>query len=370
MSYFENGCTDPSWESTEIPAPYECPNVQGVRAASEWQNSGRYVQVCSASVADLALYTFYGGGDHSAVREVTGGGNVIKYLSKYGSDGPMVAHNIDGSYYHYDLQVNGMTHWSFVGQIMGNPNIVGTSSVNFYVQNKSDVFYNWSIVDGGQNIYISSGATTNSVNLTPIHSGTATLQLAISSDCGSVRTQQIALNIQTNICLEGSYDNDGINDQNLNTSNSVATGGVSATVTCPNATSFSWQKTSGDIYDVMTSGANVSFTMLSGGSISFNITAKNGSTTLATRDVSFYNFGSYSVSENPVSSPSFTIDLNKDLLFKVVLTRINGNQSKAIENFNGEDFIETSNLLNGTYSLKIFYEDKLLNQQQLIINRL
>ncbi|SDA37904.1 hypothetical protein SAMN03080617_00121 [Algoriphagus alkaliphilus] len=39
MSYFENGCTSPGWNKSFITAPYSCPNVKGVRTASEFKDS-------------------------------------------------------------------------------------------------------------------------------------------------------------------------------------------------------------------------------------------------------------------------------------------------------------------------------------------
>jgi hypothetical protein len=250
ISYFENGCTAPSWTSGQVPAPYTCPNSQGLKSAWDYQNSGKYVRVCSEPTANIAFYHIFGGGTHSAVKEVTGGGAIIKYLSKYGSDGPLVAHNLEGSYYHLNGQVvveTPVQFWSYIGKISGNPNIVGQWPVTFSVNNIPGVYYSWSIPSGANKIYISSASNQSTVTLTPIHSGTAILRLNVSSDCGSVKTQEITLNIQTNVCLEGTYNNAGINGQNLNTVNSVSTGGVSATVTCPNATSFTWQKTSGNI---------------------------------------------------------------------------------------------------------------------------
>lgn len=78
-SYFENGCTAPSWTSGQIPAPYTCPNAKGVTSASAFRSSGKYVQVCSEVTANIAYYQFIQG-DHSAVKESLGNG-VIKYLS-------------------------------------------------------------------------------------------------------------------------------------------------------------------------------------------------------------------------------------------------------------------------------------------------
>ena len=290
MSYFEDtGCSKPGWANT-VATPYTCPNSKGIKNSASYQNSGRYVQVCTESAANIAYYNFQQG-DHSAVKEIIPG-DQIKYISKYNYDGPLVEHNLTGSWYHLTGQDVGVPiqFWSYVGYIQGSTTITGTSPVTFSVNNISTVNYSWSIVSGYSNINIFSGSNQYAANLIPTHSGTAVLQLNISSACGSVETQQIILNITTNVCLEGTYDNAGIYNQNLNTTNHVSVGGVFIRVSCPNSTSITWQKTSGNINGYFPPGPTTSFDMTSGGTISFLVTAKNGSTTLATRNITFFNY--------------------------------------------------------------------------------
>ena len=290
MSYFDASCTEPNWNN-QVATPYTCPNPTGPKTHIEWQNSGRYVKVCTESVANIAHYHIPDGDTHSAVKEILPNES-IKYISKYGCLGPLVEHNLTGSYYHLSGQYSNITHqfWSYVGYIQGSTTITGTSPVTFSVNNISTVIYSWSIVSGYSNINIFSGSNQYAANLIPTHSGTAVLQLNISSACGSVKTQQIILNITTNVCLEGTYDNAGIYKQILNTTNHVSVGGVFIRVSCPNSTSITWQKTSGNINGYFPPGPTTSFDMTSGGSISFLVTAKNGSTTLATRNITFYNY--------------------------------------------------------------------------------
>ncbi len=369
MSYFEDDCKQPSWTGSQITAPYTCPNIQGIKSEFDYQNSGKYVQVVSESNANIAFYDFLLG-SHSAVKEVIGGG-VVKYLSKYNYNGPLVAHDLTGSWYHLSGQElvppKPIQFWAYIGGISGNLNIVGLQMPIFSVNNNSGVTYSWSIPTGYSNISIYSGANQSSVTLNPIHSGTAILQLEVSSACGSVKTQQVYLNIQTNVCLEGTYSNSGI-VKNLNTVNRVSVGSVTAAVTCPNATSFKWQRTSGNINSVYTTDAYVEFTMPSGGSISFSVSAKNGSTTLATRDVTFYNLGSFMVFPNP-STNEFKIDLNKELTFTVVLQSLDFQVKKEIKEYAGGKSIDVSGLKSGDYSLSIYFEGKPVSKQRIFISK-
>lgn len=199
ISYFENGCTSPSWIGSQLPAPYICPNAQGIKSATAYQESGKYVPVCSEATANIAFYELIGD-SHSAVKEVSGGGTVVKYLSKYGFNGPLVAHNLTGSWYHLTGKVlnTPVQFWSYVGPINGNPNIVGLSPVTFTVSNIPGVTYSWSIPIGSSKIYISSSSTQNTVTLTPTHVGPAVLRLITSSACDNRQTipyLEIPLNI-------------------------------------------------------------------------------------------------------------------------------------------------------------------------------
>ena len=127
------------------------------------------MQVCNTSQCDVVTYDVGGSvGTHSAVK-VNFGGN-IKYMSKYGRDGPLVVHNLNGSWYHYVYTVSLDGYWAYMG-ISGSPNITGTGNVAFSVNNVSGVTYAWSIISGGSNIYISSASNQNTVTLTPLHSG-------------------------------------------------------------------------------------------------------------------------------------------------------------------------------------------------------
>jgi hypothetical protein len=118
----------------------------------------------------------------------------------------------------------------------------------------------------------------------------------------------------------------------------------------------------------MPSGASVSFTMTSGGSISFSVTAKNGSTTLATRNVTFYNFGSFMVYPNP-SATSLSVDLNEDLEFGLVLEGLDGSTKREVSKYIGGSAVDISDLKAGDYVLSISFEGKLIHRQRVIVSK-
>ncbi len=367
MSYFENSC-QPSPFNYITPA-YSCPVIpQGIKG-TEWKTNGKYARVCTEADANIAYYE--GGsailGGHSAVKVVQSG--TTKYISKYGADGPLVSHNLNGSWYHNDNngtnRVTSTEFWTYIGSIVGSETIIGTGNQSFSVLSGTGLSYSWSLISGGEHIYISSASNLNTVTLSPLHSGTAILQVTVSSGCGSI-TQQKNLSIQTNICLEGTFRNNSSTVKNLNTSNSVSAGWVDCTVTCPNAASYTWQRTSGTI-SYYSSGNFLSFNITSGASVSFNVVARNSSNAiLGNRNISFYNFGSFAASPNPAST-SLKIDALEDAPLFVTISNLKDNSVKEIRNYKGKSTIDVSDLRDGEYVVKIYLEGKLVNEERIRI---
>lgn len=370
-SYFEAGC-QPALGSF-ISDPYPCwPQTIG-SGGLDWQSNGKYVPVCSEANANIAFYSVAtsGGAGHSAVKLGTTG----KYMSKYGTEGPLVTHNLNGSFYHYFNGGGGVTatnFWAYIGSITGNSTVIGTGNQTYSVLSKPGVKYSWTMYNGGDKIYISSATNQNTVTLSPLHSGTAILRLSSTSTspgCGGPTViQDFPINVQTNICLEGSYSTPNVTNKNLETSNIVPPSWVNVNVTCPNAASYIWQKTSGSI-SYYSSGASASFTMTSGSSISFLITAKNSSNaTIGTRNISFVNFGSFMAFPNPAIA-SLKIDVREDVPLNILLFNSSNDCVKEVKDYEAKSSIDLSALDKGDYIIHVYLEGKLVNQQRIKIER-
>jgi hypothetical protein len=171
----------------------------------------------------------------------------------------LVNHTLTGTYYHAENRIQSTPEfYVFTGPITGNTSIVGTSNQTFSVLQKPGVTYSWFVT--GQNAVISGATNQSTLTVTPTHSGTAVLTLRTSSACsGTYKEQQVTLHIQTNVCLEGTYDyyqSGQLQVRNLQTSNNVPALPINVVVTCPNATSYGWQRTSGTI-SFWASGTNL-----------------------------------------------------------------------------------------------------------------
>ncbi len=365
MSYFENNCQPGLY--TSYSSPYSCSTAQGVKDNLAFRNNVKYVEVCTEGNAELVFYdTQSVPGGHSAVKVGTEN-NVSRYTSKYNDDGPLVNHTFAGSYYHATNQVTASTpteYYVYTGKIVGSGNFEGTGNRTFSVLNQPGVTYSWYVT--GDNARVTGAGNQNTVTVTPTHSGTSTLHLRVTGCSGTVRKQELTLNIPTNVCLEGTFT-DANGSRNLYTTNNVPTGGVTATVTCPNATSYVWQRTSGSI-SYYASGPNLSFTMPSGGHISFNIKAKNGSTVLASQDVAFINYDSFLVYPNPARE-SFQIAVTEKESFTVVIYDEQKNTLKRTENYRADSFIDISDLAPGTYFVEVIKGKTTRHKQRIQITK-
>lgn len=96
-------CIKPSWTTT-VNTPYKCPNnMIHESTSSSWKNDDRYIKVASANDAKIVNFQVTTGAgltQHSAVKSASYSFQPIKYISKYGNDGPLVAHDLMGSVYH------------------------------------------------------------------------------------------------------------------------------------------------------------------------------------------------------------------------------------------------------------------------------
>lgn len=369
-AYVENGCTQLSTVSVYKAGPYAtgpddnylCANIQS-GTLDGWRTSGKYVQVCNLQDAILVYYNVEYGG-HTAVRDVSNA--TVKYISKYGKDGPLVVHDLTGTYYNYANMngANDLSYYAYIGSIVGNRSLIGTSAATFSVAPVPGVTYSWSIsYTPRQYAYISGATNQPTVTVQPTHSGPVSLKLTAQSACGVVTQQIIQLSIDTRVCLEGSYTTSSLNTVNLSAANAVPTGPISVSVTCPNANSYTWTRTSGSI-GLGANGSQASFTMTSGGSISMTVTAKQNGTMLSSRNLSFYNYGSFAVYPNPTYE-SIQVDLNPDLDFDMRIESFsNPSKSPAYFRNDAKGHLDLGALDPGEYVLFIALEGKPIHQSR------
>ncbi|MCH7403809.1 T9SS type A sorting domain-containing protein [Belliella kenyensis] len=339
-------------------------------APASWKNDNRYVKVASVNDAKIVNFQISGAnslGEHSAVKTDSPFGPT-KYMSKYGNDGPLVAHDLMGSVYHLKGQVvaNTMEYWTYVGGISGNENINIGSNYTYSVQAASGVTYSWTSVNNRFSIV--SGNGTHLVNISPTQSGTDILRLTITGTSGQSKIQYFPIVIAP-ACLDGTYTSSTQTNAPLNTVNAVSAGQIITDILCPSASSIQWTHTSGSAPYWIWNNNNVLIQMPSSGNISFKVDAKtaNGQT-ITTRNITFYNFGSFKIFPNPTSG-LVNIDINPKLAFDAEIISLEAPSLKTYIRMEGESTFDISHLPNGEYWLKIYHEGKVINEQRIILKK-
>jgi hypothetical protein len=265
-----------SWD----PNQYESPNLYYwqlntyIKVAEQYANIARYQRsIC--------------GIDHSQVKDSQ---YPSKYISKYGQDGPVVGHDLHNS--DYDITCPGIstdyTYYFYLGKITGPSSISSTSPVSYSVNSSAGVTYTWTASPSG--VVSLTNSTTSNVTVTAVQSGQVTLTLSATTAAGGSISQSKTITVSIPPpSITGNYDNGGNYNVTLFTVNHVSVGSVFIRVSCPGATTYTWQKTAGNVNAYLAPGPTTSFSMTAGGTITILITAKNGSTTLTSKSVTFYN---------------------------------------------------------------------------------
>ncbi|WP_157370117.1 hypothetical protein [Aquiflexum balticum] len=156
-------CTVPSWNTT-VNTPYQCPNNKGIDGGT-WRSDSKYVRINSEADARIVFFEINSPGGHSAVKTTSPFAST-KYISKYGTDGPLVAHDLNKSFYHLTNRYipNSMEYWTYIGSIQGNEIIEIGSLYNYSVQAVSGVTYSWASVNSKFNIVSGNGTTIMSLS--------------------------------------------------------------------------------------------------------------------------------------------------------------------------------------------------------------
>lgn len=283
--YFESSCPKPTWYT---PLYSICDWDDPDR--NDYWDLNTYIKV-DEQYANIARYQRSQGViDHSQVKDSQ---YPSKYISKYDTDGPVVGHNLGNSYYdtlYPGGYPNYYTFYYYLGKIAGNPQITSTSPVYFSLNANTGVTYTWT-VSQSDIVSLSAGSSSNIIKVTAIQNGSVKLKLKAKTSKETVY-QSINLSVQglPPPLLSGTYDNGGSNNQLLLTANRVSVGSVFIRVSYPEATNYTWQKISGNINGYFAPGPTTSFNMTSGGSITLLVTAKDGSVTLTSRTITFYNY--------------------------------------------------------------------------------
>jgi hypothetical protein len=289
--YYEGICEKPSYTHPYTPASCSWTDSNVQNQNIKYFDLPTYVQVASESTGNIARYIVKSPNnesiiDHSQVKDAL---KTSKYISKYNNDGPLVAHDLNKSWYKF-INPNGtFKYYFYIGPITGEANPTNPNPFTYSVNgNTSFITYLWTV--SNSSVILTSATNQNTVQLMALQSGEVDLKVETKDKSNSLpgKSQILHLNIILPTLINGVYDNAGRYNQLLCTANRVSVGNVIVRVSVPNSASISWQKTGGNINGYFIDGTSASFSMTSKGSITLLITSVyNGST--YTKSVTFYN---------------------------------------------------------------------------------
>jgi hypothetical protein len=140
--------------------------------------------------------------------------------------------------------------------------------------------------------------------------GTTQVKVTISGCSGIPPKEQIITIIVPAVTISGTYTTSNSTNHTLGNGNQVPSGNVSTYLnSSPGVSNYVWQRYQGNL-SFWTHTNQMHFTIQSGNYVSFRIYARSfGNDTLAVRNVTYYNYGSFSLYPNPSSS---TISIKSD----------------------------------------------------------
>jgi hypothetical protein len=185
---------------------------------------------------------------------------------------------------------------------------------------------------------------------------------------GSTKIQNFPINIAPP-CLDGTYTSSSQNNAPLNTVNSVSPGQIITNIVCPSTSNIQCTHTSGSAPYWIWNHNNVLIQMPNGGNISFKVDAKSANgQTIKTKNITFYNFGSFKIFPNPTSG-LVNIDINPKFGFETEIISLENPSLRTNLRIEGESTFDISHLPNGEYWLKIYFAGKVVNEQRIILKK-
>lgn len=388
MTRVRNWGTNPSTGNTPYHSPWTYWNYrQGgqssyVISPAEFRNNNDYFQVGSSSDADIVYYEFGAGvGHHSAVRDRSILFGTPKFLSKYGPDGPLVAHELNTTFYEENGAPLQLTEFytRYTGNAITGDNSQSVNDTDQYTIPLLPAGLNVQWVINDYRAQIIGSSTSAQVSVKALYPGTYTLKATVSSTYDSrVITKQITV---TSASISGTYNTSSSNGNQMNTVNFAPAGTVTVMINANGATSYTWQKTSGSISFPFSTGSSKSFTMTTNGSLSLLLKAYNGGSLLTSRTVTFaysssgggwivnpgnsYKDGLTEDQITTISPPTIS-ELNYVTGNFIDIVNMGSGESQRIQNVKSLDEKTISELKAGLYAIHIYRNHKRIERKKLL----
>lgn len=292
-----------------------------------------------------------------------------KFISKYGTQSPIIGHEFDSTYYELDNATKTEPDKYYVYLKLKSSEFIPKDQIKeIALPTKSGVTYSWSIV--GQLGIVSFTSATNgaSVSIKGDSFGTTQIKVTISGCGGIPPKEQIIEIIVPSVTISGTYTTSSSSNHILGNGNQVPTGNISTYLTqSPPVTNYVWQRYQGTL-SFWAHTNQMHFTMQSGNYVSFKIYARNArNDTLAVRNVTYYNYGTFSLYPNPSSS---TISIKSEYKGIMDMEIIPLNTTSKILKFkvSSDEKAEIKELPRGEYLIVVRIGDDVVLESRLLKN--
>ncbi|SDC86644.1 Por secretion system C-terminal sorting domain-containing protein [Algoriphagus faecimaris] len=335
-----------------------------------FRDSPLYVQVCGQSLSNVDVVTQkfnIADGFHSLVRDRNTTFNP-KFISKYG-ESPVIRHDFDSTF--YELQNAGKTepdkYYVYIGSIKVTEYLPKGQIKPISLLSKPGATYSWSIIGTPGIVSFTSGTNAASVSLRGDSFGTTQVKVTISGCSGIPPKEQIITIIVPAVTISGTYTTSNSTNHTLGNGNQVPSGNVSTYLSMTGINNFVWERYQGNL-PFWAHTNQMHFTMQSGNYVSFRIYARSSSNdTLAVRNVTYYNYGNFSLYPNPSSSSiSIKSDYNGHMDLEIIPLY---KSSKILEfKITADEKVDIQDLPKGDYLVRVRIGEDVVLESRLIKN--
>lgn len=275
----------PTWNTTSPGNITVDPNYTfsgGGPSETYFQNSEQYVQICGQSLSQVDVITQkydISDGFHSLVRDRSTSSYNQKFISKYGTQSPLIGHDFNSTWYELTNSTKSEPdkYYAHIGKLKSSETIPKGQTKTISLSSNSGVSYQWSIIGSGGIVSFTSSTNGPSVTVKGDSFGTVTLKVIITGCSGvAAKTQTITLTVP-NITISGTYTTITSSNNILGNANQVPSGNVSTYLSMPSGiNNFVWERYQGSLsYWAHTN--QMHFTMQAGNYLTFRIYARNAS---------------------------------------------------------------------------------------------
>jgi hypothetical protein len=258
-------------------------------------------------------------------------------------------------------------HYVYLGKLKTEDYVPKGQIKPISLLSKPGATYSWSIVGPPGIVSFTSATNSASVSLSGDSFGTTQVKVTISGCSGISPKEQIITIIVPAVTISGTYTTSNSTNYTLGNGNQVPSGNISTYLSMTGINNVVWERYQGNL-SFWAHTNQMHFMMPTGNYVSFRIYARSsGNDTLAVRNVTYYNYGNFSLFPNPSSS---TISIKSDYKGSMDLEIIPLSMSSKILGFKitADEKVDIKDLPKGEYLVRVRIGEDMVFESRLMKN--